>query len=111
MGSVGGMGLLSSKNMRMAKSMLDKNRHRVGDVVGKATDQMDKVSKGRTSNVSAKIDEMARKYSDGAVAHTDAPTDDHTDTATGRTTEEPRQQNYTSWSPGLNNTTRRGFRN
>lgn len=59
------MGLLNSRNFKKAKSMLDKNRHKIGDVVDKATDQLDKVSKGKTSSMSAKVDEAARKYSAG----------------------------------------------
>jgi hypothetical protein len=53
----------------MAKSLLEQNRHKVGDMVGKATVQVDKVSKGKTSNVSAKVEEAARKYSAGGVTH------------------------------------------
>jgi len=63
------MGLLSSRNLRKAKSLLDQNRHKVGDLVGKATEQVDKVSKGKTSGVSAKVGEAARKYSAGGATH------------------------------------------
>jgi len=52
-----------------AKSLLEQNRHKVGDLVGKATEQVDKVSKGKTTNVSAKVEEAARKYSAGSVSH------------------------------------------
>ena len=54
---------MNSRNLKKAKSMLDKNRHKVGGLVDKATDKVDKVSKGKTSNVTAKIDEAARKFS------------------------------------------------
>lgn len=63
------MGLLSSRNLMKAKSLLEQNRHKVGDLVGKATEQVDKVSKGKTTNVSAKVEEAARKYSAGGVTH------------------------------------------
>ena len=64
------MSLFSSKNITKAKSLLDKNRHKVGGIVGKATTQLDKVSKGKTASVSAKVDEAARKYSAGASGST-----------------------------------------
>ena len=63
------MGLFSARNISKAKSLLDKNRHKVGDMVGKATEQVDKVSKGRTANVSAKVEDAARKYSAGGATH------------------------------------------
>lgn len=65
----GVMGLFSSRNIRKAKDLLEKNRHKVGDIVDKAGDQLDKVSNGKTSSVTAKATEAARKYSDGAVDH------------------------------------------
>ena len=70
------MGLINTRNISKAKALLEKNRHRVGDYVGKATEQIDKVSKGKTSDMSRKIEEAARKYSDGATVHHDgaAPT-------------------------------------
>lgn len=67
-GTIGAMSLLNARNLRRAKTLLDQNRHRVGDIVGKATEQIDKVSKGRTSEVSAKVEEAARKYSAGAAS-------------------------------------------
>ncbi|MEP4650501.1 MAG: antitoxin, partial [Ilumatobacter sp.] len=63
------MGLLNARNLRRAKQLLDKNRHKVGDVVEKAGTQLDKVSKGRTSNVTAKASDAARKYSSSGVTH------------------------------------------
>jgi uncharacterized protein YjbJ (UPF0337 family) len=69
------MGLMNARNLKKAKSMLEKNRHKVGDLVGKATDQVDKVSKGKTSNLTAKIDEAARKFS-GDTASGEAVADD-----------------------------------
>ncbi len=65
---------MNARNLKKAKSMLEKNRHKVGDLVGKATDQVDKVSKGKTSNVTAKIDEAARKFS-GDTASDEAVAD------------------------------------
>lgn len=73
------MGLLNARNLRKAKQLLDKNRHKVGDVVEKAGTQLDKVSKGKTSNVTSKASDAAKKYSEGAgnVTHhgldSDAP--------------------------------------
>ena len=57
------MGLFSGRNMRKAKSLLDKNRHKVGGMVDKATDQVDKVSKGKTAGVTSKLDQAAHKFS------------------------------------------------
>ena len=71
------MGLLNARNLNKAKSLLEKNRHKVGDLVGKATEQIDKASKGKTSSMSAKVEDAARKYSAGGATHTgehpDAP--------------------------------------
>ncbi len=71
------MGLLNARNLNKAKSLLEKNRHKVGDLVGKATEQIDKASKGKTSAMSAKVEDAARKYSAGGATHTgqhpDAP--------------------------------------
>lgn len=61
------MGLLNSRNLRKAKDLLDKNRHKVGDVVEKAGGTLDKVSKGKTSSVTAKASDAAKKYSQGAA--------------------------------------------
>jgi len=57
------MGLFSGRNMRKAQSLLDKNRHKIGGMVDKATDQVDKVTKGKTAGVTAKLDEAAHKFS------------------------------------------------
>jgi hypothetical protein len=65
--SVGVMGLVNVRNLKRAKQLLDKNRHRVGDVVGKAGEQLDKASKGKTANVTSKAAEAARKYSAGGI--------------------------------------------
>lgn len=62
------MGLLNARNLRRAKELLEKNRHKVGDAVGKATEKIDKVSGGKTSNISKKAEEAARKYSAGSSA-------------------------------------------
>jgi hypothetical protein len=61
------MGLLNAHNLRKAKDLLDKNRHKVGDVVEKAGGTLDKVSKGKTSAVTAKASDAAKKYSQGAA--------------------------------------------
>ena len=60
------MGLLNSRNLRKAKDLLEQNRHKVGDVVEKAGGTLDKVSKGKTSSVTAKASDAAKKYSEGA---------------------------------------------
>lgn len=63
------MGLLNARNLRMAKQLLDKNRHKIGGAVEKAGTQLDKVSKGKTSNVTSKAADAAKKYSAGDVTH------------------------------------------
>lgn len=63
------MGLLNAHNFRKAKRLLDKNRHKVGDAVEKAGTQLDKVSKGKTSNVTSKATDAAKKYSADGVTH------------------------------------------
>ncbi|MEL6892939.1 MAG: hypothetical protein AAFP84_15205 [Actinomycetota bacterium] len=61
------MGLVNARNLRKAKELLEKNRHKAGDIVGKAGEKLDKVSKGKTSSLTAKATEAANKYADGAV--------------------------------------------
>ncbi|MFN3257448.1 MAG: antitoxin [Ilumatobacter sp.] len=63
------MGLLNARNLRKAKDLLDKNRHKVGDLVDKAGTKIDQVSGGKTSNVTSKAAEAAKKYSAGGVSH------------------------------------------
>ena len=63
------MGLLNTRNLRRAKQLLEKNRHKVGDAVEMAGTQIDKVSKGKTSNVTSKASDAAKKYSAGGVTH------------------------------------------
>ena len=63
------MGLLNARNLSKAKQLLEKNRDKVGDIVEKAGGQLDKVSKGKTSNITAKAADAARNYSEGAVSH------------------------------------------
>ncbi len=63
------MGLMNARNLRKAKQLLEKNRHKMGDIVEKAGTQLDKASKGKTSNVTAKAADAARKYSEGGVTH------------------------------------------
>ncbi|MFK8026162.1 MAG: antitoxin [Ilumatobacter sp.] len=62
------MGLLNARNLRKAKDLLEKNRHKVGDVVEKAGTQLDKVSNGKTANVTSKASDAAKKYSAGSNA-------------------------------------------
>lgn len=74
------MGLLNVRNLRKAKDLLEKNRHKVGDVVEKAGDTLDKVSNGKTAPVTAKASDAARKYSQGATPQygTEFSVDDET---------------------------------
>jgi len=77
------MGLLNSRNLRKAKDLLEKNRHKMGDVVEKAGGTLDKVSKGKTSSVTAKASDAAKKYSQGAAPK--YGTEIHIDDETSRT--------------------------
>ncbi len=70
------MGLVNARNLRRAKQLLEKNRHKVGGVVEKAGEQLDKVSNGKTTNVTAKAAGAARKYSEGSPAHPGRRTED-----------------------------------
>ncbi|MFK7916709.1 MAG: Rv0909 family putative TA system antitoxin [Ilumatobacter sp.] len=63
------MGLLNARNLRKAKQLLEKNRHKIGDAVEKAGTQLDKVSKGKTTAATAKASDAAKKYSAGGVTH------------------------------------------
>ena len=69
------MGLLNTRNLRRAKQLLEQNRHKVGDAVEKAGTQLDKVSKGKTANVTSKASDAAKKYSAGGVTHHGLDTD------------------------------------
>ena len=71
----GSMALLNARNLRKAKELIEKNRHKVGDAVGKATEKIDKASGGKTTNFSKKAEDAARKYSAGSSAthHGDHP--------------------------------------
>jgi hypothetical protein len=61
------MGLLDKRNINKAKRLLDKNKHKVGGMVDKATDQVDKVTKGKSASLTAKIDKAAHKFSGDEV--------------------------------------------
>jgi hypothetical protein len=80
------MALLSSKNMKKAKALLDKNRDKVSGAVEKGAATLDKATKGKTANVSAKATAAAKKY-----AGEDAPTPPaaRTDPATATEPESP----------------------
>jgi hypothetical protein len=81
------MGLLSGRNVKKAKSLLEKNRHKVGGIVDKATDQVNKVTKGKTANVTAKIDGAAHKFSGSDAGQVDQQPDDQSnDTEAAETT-------------------------
>lgn len=63
------MALLSSKNMMKAKALLDKNKDKVSGAVEKGAATLDKATKGKTANVSAKATAAAKKYAgEGAPA-------------------------------------------
>lgn len=73
------MGLVNARNLRKAKELLEKNRdlleknrHKLAPAVEKATTKLDEVSGGKTSNLSRKAEEAARKYSDNADTPADA---------------------------------------
>ena len=78
------MGLLNARNFRMAKELIEKNRHKVGDAVGKATEKIDKASGGKTTNFSKKAEDAARKYSAGSST---APDGDHPGAVSGSNSE------------------------
>ena len=46
-----------------AKEQFEKNRHKVAPLVDKATDQVDKVTKGKSRSVTKHVDSAARKLS------------------------------------------------
>lgn len=46
-----------------AKEQFEKNRHKVAPLVDKATDQVDKVTKGKSRSVTKHVDTAARKLS------------------------------------------------
>ncbi len=68
------MGLLNAKNLKKAKSLLDDNRDKIGDVVSKATKHVDKATKGKSAGVTAKLNDAAHKYS-GTDQTTDEPSE------------------------------------
>ncbi len=52
-----------SKNKDKATEQYEKNKHKVAPLVDKATDQVDKVTKGKSASITAKVDEAAKKIS------------------------------------------------
>lgn len=70
------MGLVNARNLKRAKVLLEKNRHKVGDLVGKAAIQVDKASGGKTSDVTTKIEQAARKFSSTAIGPDGRPVGD-----------------------------------
>ena len=70
------MGLINTRNLKKAKVLLDKNRHKVGDLVGKAAVQVDKASGGKTSDVTTKLEQAARKFSSTAIGPDGQPVGD-----------------------------------
>ena len=68
------MALLNLQNMKKAKALLDKNRDKVSGAVEKGAATLDKATKGKTANVSAKATSAARKYAGNAEpVATEAP--------------------------------------
>jgi len=92
------MGLLSSRNLRMAKDLLEKNRHKVGDMVDKAGGTIDKVSGGKSASMTSKASEAAKKYSDGSPPKygTEVPVDDATQQAMSAEDAQLRQSQATA---------------
>lgn len=63
------------RNISKAKRILDKQKGtgKVSGMVSKATDAVDKATKGKSAKVTDKIDAAARKFDNQGVTHTDAP--------------------------------------
>jgi hypothetical protein len=77
-----------SKNKEKATEQFEKNKHKVAPLVEKATDQVDKATKGKSASITSKVDEAARKVSGGSTTTGSEPMPtetlpgDTTDTAT-----------------------------
>lgn len=56
-----------SKNKVKATEQYEKNKHKVAPLVGKATDQVDKITKGKSAGITSKIDDAARKVTGGST--------------------------------------------
>jgi DNA uptake protein ComE-like DNA-binding protein len=56
-----------SKNKDKATEQFEKNKHKVAPLVDKATDQVDKVTKGKSAPITSKVDDAARKISGGSA--------------------------------------------
>jgi hypothetical protein len=56
-----------SKNKAKATEQYEKNKHKVAPLVDKATDQVDKVTKGKSAGVTSKIDDAAKKMTGGST--------------------------------------------
>ncbi len=59
--------------MDSVKQQFDKHKHKVAPVVNKATDQVDKATKGKSSSITSKVDDAARKISGGSTTSGTAP--------------------------------------
>jgi len=63
------------RNINKAKRMLDKQKGtgKLSKAVGKATDAVDKATKGKSANLTSKVDAAAKKFDTPPTTHTDAP--------------------------------------
>lgn len=61
------------RNINKAKQMLDKQKGsgKLSGMVDKATDAVDKATKGKSSKVTAKVDAAAKKFDQKGTTHTD----------------------------------------
>ncbi len=59
--------------MDTVKQQFSKNKHKVAPIVDKATDQVDKATKGKSSSITSKVDDAARKISGSSTTSGAAP--------------------------------------
>lgn len=59
------------RNLNKAKQMLDKQKGsgKLSGMVDKATDAVDKATKGKSAKVTAKVDAAAKKFDSKGVTH------------------------------------------
>jgi hypothetical protein len=84
-----------SKNKDKASEQFEKNKHKVAPLVDKATDQVDKVTKGKSAPITSKVDDAARKISGGSTTSGSEPMptetlDGDTTAADGAATDDPK---------------------
>jgi hypothetical protein len=83
------MSLFSKKNIDKAKHLFEKNKDKIADGVGKATDTIDKKTGGKHSDKLRKVDDATKKMTGQAAdigdADADAPTPGDSTAAEGST--------------------------